>query len=151
MEAAQPAWAICARAVTLTAQRWCSLMSRKNLLCFPLWLLTLVLTQGTTGKRLALFSLYPPSPWAVLSLGCMVPVLSGFPLRKDAPVHHFFGFCWSFSSMPVLLLYWGTQKWREYSRCVSPVLSWGTGSLACCLSSCRRANIYFKIYLNYYT
>lgn len=63
----------------------------RNLLCFSLWPLTLVLSLDTT-KSLAPSSLYPPGictidpPWAFSSPGWTVPAFSAFPPIWGAPV-----------------------------------------------------------------
>ena len=104
---------------------------KQNFLCFSLCPLPLVLSLGTTGKWLAPFSLHPPfryvytqlrSPWALLfsrlnRLCCFSLSLYG---RCFSPLTIFVGLCWVCSSMPLFLLYRGTQTGHSTPHVTSP-------------------------------
>ena len=111
-ETPQPLWAVCASAVTHTAQK-CFLMFKGSCLCSCLCPLPLVLALGTTEKSLSPSSLHPPShtlmrwdyPWASTSPGWTEPVFSQFPHRRDAPSP-------SLSSLPFAGFFILTSSWE---------------------------------------
>lgn len=130
-------------------------MLRKNLLCFPLCLLTQVLSQGHHWQELGsiLFAsslllsfciLPPPGLWAIWS-----QLFQAFLLGEVLLSIIFFCPLLDFLQHVCVSYVLGSPGLdRELQMCVT---SAELRDRITCLFSCRRANIYFKIYLNHYS
>ena len=98
-----------------------------NFLYFNLCLLPFLLSLNTTEKSLAPSSLLPEQVF--IHMDKIPPIHFCFWLNSlsslslslydgcSNPLIIFIALQWTFSSMPMSLLYWGAQDWTQYSRC----------------------------------
>lgn len=113
----------------------CSLMLRRNLLCFSLFLLPLIL--GAAGQTLA-SSMHPPFRYFYRSI--IFPLSLVFSTLNSLSqllllgemlqsLHIFIVHCWALSTMSTSKLQSGAQNWIWYSRCGSPTANRGSHHL----------------------
>ena len=124
-ETPQLPWATCDSAFTV---KNCFLMFRRNLPCFSLWPLPLVLSLGITKNSLALSSLHlhfrylytwmrftlEPSLLQAKQSLISQPFLIGEMLQF---LIIFMAAHWTLSSSSISVFYWRAQNWPQYSRC----------------------------------